>query len=353
MTAVVTQLAKRFVALGGVVRTDTRVARVVVEAGRAVGVVVGDEGVVAVADVPAVSGRVDVGGVPLWCDRQRGIAFDLRCTHQGCPVAPRVVDGEAAGFDCPCHGGRYDVDGAVVAGPPKRPLSRLPIVDDRVAMVRSTGERLDADVVIVACDTTGARGIVERSGLADRIDTTSVQEAEPFSVVRLWLDKPVRADRAAFYTTSRFVLLDSLAIYSAFQIESAQWAARTGGSVVELHAYAIPDEHLAAANVMADTMQREMLQVLPELRGATVLHREVQLQRTFTRFAPGDHARRPTTTTSVPGLLLAGDWVKIDAPVALMEGAVVSGKVAANVVLAAHDVIAEAIPIVAPTGPLA
>ena len=353
MTAVVDPLERRFTSLGGVVRTQASVSRVVVEQGRAVGVVVGDEGTVAVAVVPEQSGPITVGGVPLWCDRARGIAFDLRCTHQGCPVAPRVVDGEAEGFDCPCHGGRFDAAGNVVGGPPKRPLSQLPIVDNQVALVRRTGEQLDADIVIVACDTTGARGIVERSGLTDRIDTTSVQEAEPFSVVRLWLDKPVHSHRAAFYTTSRFRMLDSLAIYSAFQHESVQWAQRTGGSVVELHAYAIPDEQLASAESIADTMQREMLFVLPELEGAVVIHREVQLQHTFTRFAPGDHARRPTTTTAVPNLLLAGDWVKIDAPVALMEGAVVSGKLAANAVLSPRGVRPEAIPIVEPAGPLA
>jgi isorenieratene synthase len=353
MAAVVTPLQRRFERLGGVVRTQTKVSRIVHEHGVARGVVVGDEVAVAAAVVPATSGPLTVAGVPLWCDRKRGVAFDLRCTHQGCPVSPRLVDDAVAGFDCPCHGGRYDKDGNVLAGPPPRPLSQLPIVNDQVALTSRAGELLDADVVIVACDTTGTRNLVQRSGLDTVIDTHSVQEAEPFSVVRLWLDRPVRADRAAFYTTSRFALLDSLAIYSAFQTESVLWAKQSGGSVVELHAYAIEDARLLPAELLADAMQLEMLQVLPELVGARVLHREVQLQRTFTRFAPGDHARRPSTTTAIDGLLFAGDWVKIDAPVALMEGAVVSGKVAANVVLTARGAAPEAIAIVAPTGPLA
>ncbi len=41
------------------------------------------------------------------------------CAHLGCPVT------EGGGsFVCPCHGGAYDGDGQVKAGPPPRPLDR-------------------------------------------------------------------------------------------------------------------------------------------------------------------------------------------------------------------------------------
>ncbi len=46
------------------------------------------------------------------------------CTHTGCNVAWRDPEGQ---FVCPCHGGRYNLEGEVVAGPPPRPLSRLPV----------------------------------------------------------------------------------------------------------------------------------------------------------------------------------------------------------------------------------
>lgn len=356
MAAVIHPLEARLKALGGVIRTQARVSTLSVENGRVDGVILGETGTVAVVDVPADGGdlvQIGAGGRPLLCDKQRGLAFDLRCTHQGCPVRPVVDAGALQGFDCPCHGGRFDKDGQVVSGPPKAPLERFAIVDGKVAFVQPTTERIAADTVVVACDTTGARGILERSGLTDRVDVTSVQESEPFCVARFWVDRPVRADRAPFYTTSRFRYLDSLAVYSAFQEDAVAWARQTGGSVVEVHAYAIADDDLREAAVVALAMWQEMLHVLPELEGARVIHREVQLQRTFTRFAPGDHARRPRTVTDVPGLLLAGDWVKVDAPVALMEGAVVSGLLAANVVLAAAGAPPEPIPTVALRGPLA
>lgn len=369
MTAVVSPLSTRLQALGGAIRTQTPVHRLHVTGGRVDGVVVGGDAVVVVdvaaaalakgaADADLVS--ITAGARPLLCDRRSGRAFDLRCTHQGCPVAPLVDENDAGnltGFACPCHGGRFDKDGVPVSGPPKRPLGSVPIIDGKAAFANEDSEFIAADVVIVACDTTGTRGILERSDLAGvgagKVDVRSVQEAEPFCVVRYWVARPVLPGRAPFYTTSRFRHLDSLAVYSAFQEDAVAWANDHGGSVVEAHAYAIADEDLAGVDELADLLWGELCQVLPELGGATVVHREPQLQRTFSRFAPGDHASRPQTSSGIPGLLFAGDWVKVDAPVALMEGAVVSGLVAANVVLAAAGASPEPIPIVAVRGPLA
>lgn len=50
--------------------------------------------------------------------RAAGLAvLDLRCTHLGCRL--RLAGAELV---CPCHGGRFDLDGAVLGGPPPRPL---------------------------------------------------------------------------------------------------------------------------------------------------------------------------------------------------------------------------------------
>lgn len=46
--------------------------------------------------------------------------FDVRCTHLGCPVMWK----EGEGFLSPCHGGVFDIEGRVMAGPPPRPLDR-------------------------------------------------------------------------------------------------------------------------------------------------------------------------------------------------------------------------------------
>ncbi len=50
------------------------------------------------------------------------VAFDSTCTHLGCRTR---YDPAKRQFVCPCHGGVYDENGAVVAGPPPAPLRRL------------------------------------------------------------------------------------------------------------------------------------------------------------------------------------------------------------------------------------
>jgi Rieske Fe-S protein len=50
--------------------------------------------------------------------------FSATCTHLGCLVN---YNKEKHEFVCPCHGGRYDLTGKNIAGPPPAPLTRLPI----------------------------------------------------------------------------------------------------------------------------------------------------------------------------------------------------------------------------------
>lgn len=48
-------------------------------------------------------------------------AVSARCTHLGCLVRFNAAE---TSWDCPCHGSRFDVDGAVLEGPAVRPLER-------------------------------------------------------------------------------------------------------------------------------------------------------------------------------------------------------------------------------------
>lgn len=62
--------------------------------------------------------------VPVFVVNQGGnefTVFDVRCTHLGCPVS---WDDKTRTFNSPCHGGVFDTNGKVLAGPPPRPLDR-------------------------------------------------------------------------------------------------------------------------------------------------------------------------------------------------------------------------------------
>jgi Rieske Fe-S protein len=49
-------------------------------------------------------------------------ALSATCTHLGCRVSWNT---QTKHFHCPCHGGVYDRDGRVIAGPPPAPLTRV------------------------------------------------------------------------------------------------------------------------------------------------------------------------------------------------------------------------------------
>lgn len=50
--------------------------------------------------------------------------YSAVCSHLGCLVN---YYREKKEFVCPCHGGRYDLTGKNIAGPPPAPLTRLPV----------------------------------------------------------------------------------------------------------------------------------------------------------------------------------------------------------------------------------
>ncbi|MGW7203104.1 FAD-dependent oxidoreductase [Streptomyces sp. NPDC054837] len=191
------------------------------------------------------------------------------------------------------------------------------------------------DTVVLALDAAGLRALVERSpSLADaawRERMAGLRTAPPFLVSRLWLDRPVAADRPGFLGTSGYGTLDNVSVLDRWEGEAAHWASRTGGSVVELHAYALPED--AARDVEQKHLVEQLHRVYPETRRATVVDVRHEWRADCPLFPVGGYADRPTVRTSDPGLVVAGDLVRTDLPVALMERAATSGFLAANALL--------------------
>jgi carotenoid phi-ring synthase / carotenoid chi-ring synthase len=193
-------------------------------------------------------------------------------------------------------------------------------------------DRLDADAVVLATDVAGLQRIVAASpGLGDdmwRARIKKLRTAPPFMVHRLWLDRPVHKDRPAFLGTAGHEPLDNISVLDRYERQAADWARQHGGSVVELHSYAVQSAQPDTA--MLSTMNK----LYPETAGARVVHERMLHRSDCPLFAPGTHAHRPGVTTPLPGLLLAGDGIRIDLPVALMERAATTGWAAANQILA-------------------
>jgi cytochrome b6-f complex iron-sulfur subunit len=56
--------------------------------------------------------------------QDRTCAFSAKCTHEGCTVT--YLPGQSVIW-CPCHDGRFDLNGRVLSGPPPRPLSQYAV----------------------------------------------------------------------------------------------------------------------------------------------------------------------------------------------------------------------------------
>ena len=95
----------------------------------------------------ARAGEVPIGGVKLFhypnekeqcllvrTATEEYVAYSQKCTHLSCAVYYSREDNQLI---CPCHNGRFSIrDGAVIQGPPTRPLPRV--------MLERSGEQLIA-----------------------------------------------------------------------------------------------------------------------------------------------------------------------------------------------------------------
>lgn len=199
---------------------------------------------------------------------------------------------------------------------------------------RVNGETFDA--VVLAADV-GAAGAILRSSESVRADAPSlvsrfdhVRAGQRYAVLRLWVDVPSPDDLPVFVSTERLGAIDAAAFIDRIDPEAATWSREHGGSVVELHCYSVPDD--MADDAVRDSLVEGMKHFFPRYADASIKHEHMQLRRDFTAFHVGMGAHRPSVETELPGLVLAGDWVKLPCPAMLMEAAHTSGRIAANAI---------------------
>lgn len=266
-------------------------------------------------------------------------ALSLTCTHQGCTVQPQ----ENGEFHCPCHGAVFDPEGRVLHGPAQRNLSKFKVLSqqpERLQLVAAESsstqpnstETLQADYYVIAADVPGVQNLF--AGMTGEVHAALKQQvealaiADPFAVCRFWFDRDFAWEQSWFTSLSGYRLTDSITLYHRIQDDYIAWAEKTGGSVVELHAYCYKEKEFPTQAALLDTFEQELYDIVPELQSATMLHRELVNQKNFSGYPPGSYRDRPTTETPAPNLIFAGDWVKMPFPCGLMERAVSSGLLA-------------------------
>jgi isorenieratene synthase len=206
-----------------------------------------------------------------------------------------------------------------------------------------SGAEIDAAGLVLATEPATLRRLTLESAMGDHAwqqRAAAVSTAPPFAVWRLWLNRLVAPDRPAFLGTSGFGPLDNISVLERFEDGARSWSTAHGGSVVELHAYALieqPDER-----ELKDRLLAELRRAYPELQEALIVAEEWLVNDDCPLFTTGPWEQRLTISTPHPRIALAGDGIRCDFPVALMERAATTGFLAANQLLgcfglAGHD----------------
>ena len=245
---------------------------------------------------------------------------DARAAAIGLPAKPlHQMYAEPARRFIESHGG------AVLAGI----TARIVVERDEVVAVDGGGQRWTAGAVVAAVPWFALRELfdVPPPALETIMSRAARMASSPIVTVNLWFDRQV-IDRP-------FLGLPGRAMQWVFDKRSMHGDGASHLSLVS--SGASPLVGMANGSLVA-TAHQELLEALPEMRAAR-LQRATVIREPHATFslAPGQPAR-PSTTTPVRRLFLAGDWIDTGLP-ATIESAVRAGHLAAEAVKSGHLVI--------------
>ena len=187
--------------------------------------------------------------------------------------------------------------------------------------VTKEGE-LRADCVVLATDIGAAQRILKTTGNDPRFDEVLRVPTMSAVTIQLELSKPAfEADR---------VLLPTAGSIGGVGEQSRTTFKRAGGRVSAY--FASPEPLLTKKpEELAELFYQDMEKLGVPLRNTVQDFRVITEPKEFYALVPGSEKLRPKQETAVAGLVLAGDYTK-QRYLATMEGAVVSGELAAKAV---------------------
>jgi zeta-carotene desaturase len=175
----------------------------------------------------------------------------------------------------------------------------------------------------------------------------------PITTIHLWFDRPITTLEHAGLLDTRIQWMFNKTLIRQFEPVSVTnpCAPSERGQYLELViSGSFPELHQTREQILQPALD-ELARFFPAVRSAQLLKSGVlkEARATFS-VTPGLDAHRPTADAAGGGLYLAGDWTRTDWP-ATMEGAVRSGRLAANAIARATGHAAEFVsPELPPTG---
>ncbi len=208
----------------------------------------------------------------------------------------------------------------------------LRVEDGRVAAaVLADGGEIAADIFLAAVPHDALLELLPADVVAGEAVFSSLRElrSSPITGVHLWLDREVTAEpyMALLERTTQWIF-NKTRLYGRGRAEG-------GGQYLQLVISASYDLVEKSRQEIVDLCWREVQETLPAARAAQLVKATVvkEVAATFSP-APGCDRLRPGPRTPLENLYLAGDWTATGWP-ATMEGAVRSGYLAAEAILAA------------------
>lgn len=198
------------------------------------------------------------------------------------------------------------------------------IVDknEKVIGIEINNEEIYADHVILASDIGSAKEIIKRSfKKSDKFDSLLKLKTMPAVTVQFELEKPLnKTDRVTF---SPGTVWGCYAEQSRTSFKTKKGRLSLILSNPEAYIDKKPEEILVKIKEDAKRLDLDLSNI--------IRYKVVYLDRDFYSLKPGNESLKPLARTRIDGLTLAGDYTK-QKYLATMEGAVYSGRLAAEVV---------------------